>query len=207
MHKTRNQLARIAAHALFAIALTTPPTLASAQHGSGAGAPTTIAPKEGTQFDFLVGQWEIVAQPKASTLAQRIHGVSKMSGTWKAWRALDGWGIEDELRLTDASGNPLLLSHSVRYFESAARRWNVSSIDVYKGVVASASAEWRNAEMTVNGRGTDPDGKAYLSRAVFSKITPSSFTYRLDRSYDNGKEWTEGVTRIDAKRVAASAPR
>ena len=206
-NNTMNRVARIAAHVTLVLAASVVPSHATAQHGSGAGAPTTIAPKEASQFDFLIGQWEVVAQPKATTLAQRVHGVGKLPGTWKAWRALDGWGIEDELRLTDASGNPILFAHHVRYFESTTRRWNVSSVDVYKGVIASASAEWRNGEMTVNGRGTEADGRAYLSRSVFSKITPSSFTYRLDRSYDNGKEWTEGVTRIEAKRVAATAPR
>ena len=207
MHRTMNPLARTARHALLAMTIAILPSPLLAQHGGGASAPTTVAPKEATQFDFLVGQWELVATPKASTLAQRIHGVPKVSGTWKAWRALDGWGIEDELRLTDASGNPLLFTHNVRYFESAKRRWNVSVVDVYKGVLSTSSADWKNGEMMLSGRGTEPDGRAYISRAVFSKITPSSFSYRLDRSYDNGKEWTEGVTRIDAKRVAAAAPR
>ena len=207
MHRTMNQFARIAKRALLAMTITLLPSAVLAQHGGGASGPAAVAPKEGTQFDFLVGQWELTAVPKANTLAQRIHGVAKLSGTWKAWRALDGWGIEDELRLTDASGNPLLFAHHVRYFESAKRRWNVSGVDVYKGVLTTSSAEWKNGEMTQSGTGTETDGRAYLSRAVFSKLTPSSFSYRLDRSYDNGKEWTQGVTRIDAKRVAASAPR
>jgi hypothetical protein len=179
-----------------------------AQHsGATSAAPVTVAPKEGTQFDFLVGHWEIVAQPKATTLAQRVHGVPKLPGTWKAWRAMDGWGLEDEIRLTDASGNPRLLTHTVRYFDSAARRWTIAAIDVYKGVASQSTAEWRGADMIVSGRGTDEDGRAYVSRATFTKITASSFSYRLDRSFDNGKTWTEGVTTIDAKRVAATAPR
>jgi hypothetical protein len=192
---------------MLAVSVIILPSLATAQHGGGTPGATTTAPKEATQFDFLVGQWELVAVPKATTLAQRVHGVPKLPGTWKAWRALDGWGIEDELRLTDASGNPVLFAHHVRYFESAKRRWSVSGVDVYKGVLTASSAEWKNGEMTVNGSGTETDGRAYISRAVFSKVTPSAFSYRLDRSYDNGKEWTEGLTRIDAKRVAATAPR
>ena len=194
-------------HALIAAIALWLPTVAIAQHGGNAAPPPPVAPKEGTQFDFLVGQWELVGQPQATTLAQRLHGVGKLPGTWKAWRALDGWGIEDELRLTDASGNPLLLAHTVRYFDSAARRWSLSAVDVYKGIVSSSAAEWKGGEMIVSGSGKDAEGKAYMSRATFSKITPTSFTYRLDRSYDNGAKWTEGVTRIDAKRVAAAAPR
>jgi hypothetical protein len=194
--------------ALFAVAVIVhAPAVVRAQHGGAATASTPVAPKEGTQFDFLVGQWELVARPLATGIAQRIHGVPKLIGTWKAWRALDGWGIEDEVRLTDASGNPKLLSHTVRYFDVAARHWTVTAIDVYKNVLSSLTADWRTGEMVVNGRGVDEDGKPFISRATFSKIAPASFVYRLDRSTDNGKTWTEGVTTIEAKRVAAAAPR
>jgi hypothetical protein len=196
------------AYRAAAILMLVVPQLALAQHSGAPAAPaTSTAPKEGTQFEFLVGQWEVTAQPKATTLAQRIHGVQKVSGTWKAWRAFDGWGIEDEIRLTDKAGNPRLLTHTTRYYETSARRWTLSAIDVYKGVVSQSTAASRTNEMLVNGRGTDEDGKAYLSRGTFSKITPASFSFRLDRSFDNGKTWTEGVTIIDAKRVAATAPR
>lgn len=198
---------RASLHALAALFALVLPTAAIAQHTGSAAPSPPVAPKEGNQFDFLVGQWELVGQPQATTLAQRLHGVSKLPGTWKAWRALDGWGIEDELRLTDASGNPVLLAHTVRYFDAAARRWSLLAVDVYKGITSSSVAEWKHSEMIVNGAGKDAEGKAYISRGTFSKITPSSFTYRIDRSYDNGTKWTEGVTRIDAKRVAAAAPR
>lgn len=204
MHPSARRTPLRAVVALIALLL---PSVAIAQHSGSAAPPPPVAPREGTQFDFLVGQWELVGRPQATTLAQRLHGVSKLPGTWKAWRALDGWGVQDELRLTDASGNPLLLAHSVRYFDSAARRWSISAVDVYKGIVSTASADWRGEEMIVNGNGKDAEGKMYISRATFSKITPTSFTYRLDRSYDNGKKWTEDVTRIDARRVAAAAPR
>jgi len=176
-------------------------------HSGATSAPVQAAPKDAAQFDFLVGQWEVTAEPKATTLAQRVHGVQKISGTWKAWRAFDGWGIEDEIRLTDKAGNPRLLTHATRYYEANSRHWAIASIDVYKGVSGQSTAEMRNGELVVSGRGTDDDGKAYVSKATFTKITPSSFSYRLDRSFDAGKTWTEGVTLVQAKRVAATAPR
>src|SRR5215204_4864203 len=149
-------------------ALLAGPVTPQLQHGGGSPS-TRTPPREASQFNFLVGQWELTVKPAATTLAQKIHGIPKLTGTWKAWRALDGWGIEDELRLTDASGNPLLLAHHVRYFESAKRRWNVSGVDVYKGLLTTSSAEWKNAEMTLSGSGTEADGRAYISRGVFSK--------------------------------------
>jgi len=192
--------------ALTLISLLMFATAVQAQHGGG-GASTRTAPAEANQFAFLVGQWELAVRPKASTLAMKIHGVPKLAGTWKAWRAFDGFGIEDELRITDASGNPLTLSHAMRNYDGAAKRWTTTTLDVYRGVFTPSTANWRDGKMTVTSRGVDGDGKAYVSRATYSDITPTSFRFRQDRSMDGGQEWTEGVLTIDAKRVAASASR
>lgn len=182
------------------------PRGSSAQHAA-ASPVSRAAPREAAQFDFLVGQWEIEARPRATTLAQRMHGAPRLVGTWKAWRALDGHGVEDELRITDGSGNPLAFTHAVRFYSAEQRRWLISSLDVYRGTFASLDGELRTGEMLVTSRGTDQEGKTYLSRTRFHAISPSAFKVQIDRSYDEGKSWTEGYLRIDARRVAATAAR
>ena len=178
---------------------------AAAQHGHEPRPVQTTPPPEASQFEFLVGQWEIVAEPHMAGLAARIHGNPKLPGSWKAWRGLDGWGIEDELRLTDTSGNPMALTHYVRAYDAAGRRWNVSSLDVYRSNWQTATAEWRDGEMHVSGQGTDLEGRAFVSRSRFHAITANSFRLQQDRSYDDGKTWTEGFLKIEAKRVAGTA--
>jgi hypothetical protein len=133
--------------------------------------------------------------------------VPKLAGTWKGWRAFDGFGVEDELRITDQSGNPRSLSHAMRYYDANAKRWITTTLDVYRGAFSTSSAEWRDGVMTVTSHGTDAEGKVYASRARYYDITPTSFRFRLDRSFDEGKSWTEGELSIDAKRVAVAAPR
>jgi hypothetical protein len=125
----------------------------------------------------------------------------RFPGTWKAWRALDGWGIEDEIRLTDESGNPRALTHTVRVYDAVARHWKLSSLEVYRPIFQSGTAEWRGGEMHLTGRGTDTDGRAYLSRTRFHAISPTSFRFQQDRSYDDGKSWTEGFVKIEATRL------
>jgi hypothetical protein len=61
--------------------------------------------------------------------------------------------------------------------------------------------------MTQTSRSTDQEGKPVLFRSRFSDITPASFRWQQDKSSDEGKSWTEGTLRIEAKRVAAAAPR
>jgi hypothetical protein len=182
-------------------------TSALAQHAPGGGSPPVrTAPAEARQFDFLLGQWELDVKPQATTLAARIHGVPKMLGTWKAWRALDGWGVIDELRITDESGNPRSLTSATRMYDATTRHWVVSTADAYRNVMMPSTAIWADNRMTATSRGADADGKAFLSRSRYVSITPTSFSFEQERSTDDGKTWTRTLT-IRAKRVSATAPR
>ena len=70
---------------------------------------------------------------------------------------------------------------------------------------AASTAEWREGEMRISGRGTDTEGRAYVSRSRFHAITPEGFQLTQDRSYDDGRTWTEAYQRIEAKRVAGTS--
>lgn len=193
---------------LLAALLAGTPSWSAAQHrGAAAPAAPFTAPPEASQFDFLVGQWELVVMPKVNSLAARIHGQPKLLGTWKAWRAFDGFGIEDELRIVDGSGNPATLSHAMRAWSAAERQWLVTSLDAYRGRFGSSSGAFAGGQMVLTGRGTDADGKPMLTRTRFSGITATAFRMQQDRSTDAGKTWVEGALTIEAKRVAAQAPR
>ena len=187
---------------LVAAALSAGVAGSHAQHG---GAP--VAPPEATQFDFLVGQWDIEATPKVNGLVAMIHGTPRLLGTWKAWRAFDGFGVDDEVRLVDGGGNPVNLSRALRVYDAKAHRWSIESLDVYGARFGAATALWQGGEMHVTGSGAMPDGKAYQSRTRFYDIVADHFTMRQDRSYDDGATWDEGAITISARRVAAKAPR
>ena len=198
------------AHALVAVAIAVAvtPLVARAQHDANrAPATTARAPSEASQYDFLIGQWELTVKPKVSSLAARIHGQPKLRGSWKAWRALDGWGIEDELRIIDESGNPRSLTHFIRVYDPASKRWQVASVDAYRQKIVQSTAQWDGQAMTSISQAVDGDGKAYLSRLRLTRVTPTSFRYQQDRSYDGGKSWDEEQLVIEGRRVAAAAAR
>ena len=190
--------------ALLLLAIGSAPVVA--QHGPGAP-PATTAPAEARQFDFLLGQWELEITPKASGLAARLHGVPQLHGTWKAWRAFDGFGVEDELRIVDGSGNPVSLSHTLRIFSAAARQWSVMGLDVYRARYTAATAKQAGGDMLQEGKGTDREGKPYRSRTRYSDITPQGFRMQQDRSGDDGRTWDEATLTIVAKRVSEAAAR
>lgn len=182
---------------------------ASAQHAgaSGAALPATTAPSQARQFDFMIGLFEVTLTPKVNGLAAMIHGTPHLAGTWKGWRALDGFGIDDELRIVDGSGNPRSLSHAMRVWSQTESRWNITTADAYRGRVSIGSGQMADAEMRTNGQGVDGEGKAYLSRNRFFAIGPDGFKMEQDRSYDDGKTWEEAVIAIEAKRSAPTAAR
>lgn len=180
--------------------------IAHAQHGGAAAALATV-PAEAAQFDFLIGQWELEVAPKASGLAAMIHGAPRLVGSWKAWKSFDGHGLDDELRIFDASGNPLSLNHSLRIFDAKARRWQVSGLDVYRARFGSSSGTWQGGEMRLEGSGQNAEGRPMLTRTRFMEITPERFKMRQDRSHDNGANWEEGALTIVAKRVSRKAVR
>ena len=179
---------------------------ALAQHGRPARPPAS-PPPEAAQYNFLLGEWDLEVSVPAASLAAKIHGMPKLVGTWKAWRGLDGWGISDELRLTDEAGNPMSLTHNVRFYDPRAKHWVVSTLDVYRGTLSTPTAQWREDGMHLVSRGTGPDGRPYRSRTRIYEIEPTSFSLQQDRSFDDGKTWEEGALRIEARRTAAAAQR
>ncbi len=179
-----------------------------AQHGGASTAlPAVAASKEARQFDFLMGQWEIELTPKVSSLAAMVHGAPRLLGTWKAWSAFDGFGIEDEMRVVDGSGNPVALTHALRIYDSKSGRWQISALDVYRARFSSASGARQADEMHINGTGTNSEGKPYLSRTRFFEISADGFRMQQDRSFDGGGSWVEAAISVAARRVAAKAAR
>jgi hypothetical protein len=189
---------------LCAIALS--PVALHAQHDSGAGSSlNTKAPREASQYDFLVGERALTITPKVSGLAARIHGVPKVHGSWKGSHALDGWGVEDELRIVDEAGNPIAYTHFVRIYDPIARHWIVTSVDVYHQVATTYVAQLQGKEMLSTAIGIDAAGKPYQSRTHITDISTAGFHFSQDISHDNGATWEEGHLVMDAKRVTPTA--
>ena len=162
-------------------------------------------PAEASQFAFLLGQWDVAARAPAKSLAEKIHGTRSMSGTWHASRAMDGLGVDDELRIVDPSGNPHLLVHSLRLYEAPAKRWTSATIDVFGLGLIPMFGTWDGKELTLTSRPVGADGKG-LFRCRFHDIAPNSFAFTEDHSTDDGATWAELFT-AEAKRVTAGAVR
>ncbi|WP_038617058.1 hypothetical protein [Dyella jiangningensis] len=167
-----------------------------------AGIQTPSAP-ELHQFDFLLGQWQVKGEAKVGGLIALIHGAPKLAGSWKAWRAADGKTIEDELRLTDASGNPMSTVQFTRTFSREENCWKITGLDAAVGRAQPSTGHWQDGEMVVIGNTTDHEGKHYRSRTHFNAITPTGFRMVQDRSYDEGKTWETAFVTLEAIRMGS----
>jgi len=156
------------------------------------------------QFDFLLGQWDVDVLPKVSAIAAAMHGAPKLSGTWRAWRAMDGLAIEDELRVVDASGNPISLSHAMRIYSKADRRWKAVALDAFRARFSESSGEAAGGDIVLTGRGNDPEGRPVVTRVRYTEIGANGFRLQQDRSSDEGRTWDEAVLTIVARRTAAA---
>jgi len=168
----------------------------------GAGGATEKDRRIGSQFDFLIGEWDVVATPKVSSLAALVHGVPKLRGTWKAHRTADG-SIEDELRITDESGNPRSLLRTVRRFDARLNQWTLTETDALR----NKTTEWESIsgtnEIISTTRALDGEGTAYVARVRIIMRSAEEFQSSQERSYDGGKIWSEPRLTIEARRRAS----
>ncbi len=162
----------------------------------------TVRSSEASQFDFLLGEWQLEVRPKVSGLVAMIHGAPRLIGTWKASRSIDGSGVEDDMHIVDGSGNPLSSNHTRRVYDTVRQRWSISGKDIQNGRSSAASGQWLNGEMHLDGQFVEAEGKTTLTRTRYYDISASGFHMQQDRSTDNGQTWDEAVLTIDAKRAA-----
>jgi hypothetical protein len=190
---------------LFLLTLVlTCPVAAIAQDGVETAARSASSiPAEAKQFDFLLGQWQLEVHPKVSSLAAIIHGAPRLLGTWRAQRTSDGLGIEDEMQIVDASGNPISLNRAQRVYAPAQGLWKISGRDVTHDRSSEATGKWQGGEMRVDGHFSDAE-RTTLTRTRYYGISADAFHMQQDRSIDNGQTWEEASLTIDAKRVAAT---
>jgi hypothetical protein len=186
---------------------TVAPPAARAQHFGGGG-PDTTPPAEAHQLDFLLGDWTLVVLPHVSTMVAMVHGQPKLAGSWKAWRSVEGFGIEDEMRVTSPEGDPLAFSHALRVFDRSGQRWRATLLDVYRTRFDTSTGVLAAGELIFTGeeRHAD-DGRFVVARARFGQITRDGFHWQQELSYDHGKTWEEPSLVIEAHRAPAAAAR
>jgi len=146
-----------------------------------------------TAFDFMLGDWEVEMQviPEGAPVGPRA--------TMRAYRFLDGTAILDEWRHFDGAGRIVFRGASFRTLVSGTDQWYVLWMMAAVAGYTELTAELVQGELRTTGRGRDGGG-ALLERGRYFDISERAFSFRLERSYDDGITWISPIVALRATR-------
>ncbi len=156
---------------------------------------------ENLLWQRFMGKWKGTGQMLVSLEPKRYSPYPP--ATWTFWYGFNGFCIQDEWVASNDIGGTWN-GPAIRGYDPAKQEWHMTFIPVNAG----RDATWLmtgnfNDKMELEGtvEGTDPRGMKYIQRIFFYEIEEESFSWRADRSYDEGKTWIEKFLDIQASRI------
>lgn len=151
--------------------------------------PNPDAPPELSRFAFLIGKWRC-----EGSLRQEDGTWESLRATWEGSYILDGYAIADEYRMTTLAGKLLVLGINMRTYDSKKKAWNMKWLNALAGTWVDLGPEDLGGvtadEKAVSYSMKEPVARHAFTRATYTNISASHFTWRGERS-DDGKEWEE----------------
>src|SRR5262245_4735869 len=148
-------------------------------------------PAEASQFDFLIGTWDVVSEPNIAGVPEKVYG------RWTAQKSADGFMVVDEYRISDGSGGTAYLGETYRVYNPKARRWEYRFVEAYSGTWHEGTAVKEGVEMHLT-QGTPAGGS--MTKIRYYDIQKDRFSWVSQRSWDGGKTWSPGG-KIEATRA------
>jgi hypothetical protein len=156
--------------------------------------PNPKAPAALSQFGFLIGQWRFDAKfktPKGDW--QTFHG------TWIGRYILDGYAIADEFTMFGPDGQVIVHGMNFRVYDVAKHAWHIKWLSALEGTWTDLTsdefggAKFAGQSVSYTFRepiGTSQGWTASYTRATYTSVSPTLFTWRGDKS-ENRATWTE----------------
>ena len=149
------------------------------------GRPNPDAPKELSQFGFLIGKWK--AQGKALD-GEGTWG--EVSMRWAARYILNGYVISGAYQDRDGGGDWTTKFVDFRSFDRDRGTWIVEYLDPATSTLrVQAQAEVGGVRVSDGTVTVMSKVGAYLVRETFLNIGEDRFTYRSEGSRDGGESW------------------
>jgi hypothetical protein len=147
------------------------------------------AAPELARFAFLIGKWRCEVKLQAAT-----GDWQTFAATWFGRYVLDGYAIADEYRMTGPSGELIVLGVNFRTYDATKQVWNIKWLDAVAGTWWDLGPQELGG-VTFDGPSVmyafkEPMGGHAYTRAVYTNISKSRFTWRGERS-DDLRVWTK----------------
>jgi hypothetical protein len=156
--------------------------------------PNPKAPAALSDFAFLIGQWRFDAKFKSPTGEwQTFHG------TWIGRYILDRHVIADEYKMLRSGGEVVVHGMNFRVYDAAKKIWNIKWLNALEGTWTDLTTEEFGGAMFEGQsvsyvfrepKGASGDWKATYTRATYTSVSPTYFTWRGDKS-DDRAGWRE----------------
>lgn len=147
------------------------------------------------QLDFFIGHWELETND------------IQPDGTFKTGKAkskvkyiLDGYAMQDNYLMLDGNENIILRGTSIRSFNKNSGKYQIVWIMPGINGITDITAEFIDNKLVGRGKGYDNNGE-FLEKFEYYNISKDSYSFKMDRSYDNGKNWIINFGTFEAKRI------
>lgn len=159
------------------------------------------APPEGKQFDFLIGEWDVVA----TRYKEDGNVLMQYNARWCAQYLNEGRMVMDDFKACLPNGQEISSYVTLRTYSEATRRWEMAGLSALQPAMpAEWHGIWAEEEMRIDAVGPGPEGKPFRNRIRFYNIGQDRFNWESTVSHDNGKTWIKAVEMI-ATRAASSS--
>jgi hypothetical protein len=156
------------------------------------------ATAQSRQFDFLIGNWDVVAtrfKDDGTTLFQ-------YKAKWDAKYVNDGRMIIDDFRACGPSGEEVSSFVTLRTYSETTQRWEMQGLAALQPAAATEwYGNWQDGEMLLNASAKNADGKTIRNIIRFFEIQKDRFAWSSKTSRDEGISWV-----LTASLVAVRAP-
>lgn len=153
------------------------------------------AQSEFQKMDFLIGDWNY----KARSLTSQGTFFEQEFFT-KCTYMFNETAHKDDFFYTDPNGNLICYGTTIRSYDEQSGQWRMLWVESNLSITTKMTGEYREGSFYFDGQGKDKQGE-YLEKIVFYDIEEDSYSWKMDRSYDNGKTWLKNYFSYKATRM------
>lgn len=144
------------------------------------------------RLEFFTGEWIL------ETLdMQRNGSFRKGKAHSTVYFILDGYALQDDFRSINRQGEVTFRGTSIKSCLHEQPGYIVTWMMPGLEGLTDLRASWENGILKGEGEGYDHIG-SFKERFEYFNISDSSYSFRMDRSYDSGKTWLHNFSRIEA---------
>ncbi|MBI2770956.1 MAG: hypothetical protein HYX47_15130 [Burkholderiales bacterium] len=157
------------------------------------------APPEASQFDFLIGDWDV----EATRLKEDGAPLLRYTAAWNAVHLNGGRMVMDDFRALGPAGQPVSSFVTLRTYSESTQRWEFVGLQALQ---PPFPMEWHGAfvdgEMLLDASGKGPQGQLVKTKIRFFDIAAGSFSWESSMSLDGGTRWKK-TAQLQATRKSA----